>query len=179
MIWKPDSIIFQSAQGFVSLPFPQDSLIESWIYAGGDIPVPEKENIRINFWLIFGNAPLNGENTEFLINEFQFMPLPGVMRVDPDPVFDTSVLQSITLSQNYPNPFNPITKIEFVLPKSSEVSLRIYNILGEEVATLLSASLLSGSHQVEWDATGLSSGIYLYRLDAEGEVRTRKLILMK
>ena len=83
------------------------------------------------------------------------------------------------LHQNYPNPFNPSTTIEFDMPKTSEVTLKIFNILGEEVATLLSASLLSGSHSVEWDASSLASGVYLYRLKAEDYVETRKMILMR
>jgi len=83
------------------------------------------------------------------------------------------------LSQNYPNPFNPSTTIAFDLPKTSEVSLKVLNILGEEVATLISASLLSGSHSVEWDAGNLASGVYLYRLETEGYIETKKMILMK
>jgi len=83
------------------------------------------------------------------------------------------------LFQNYPNPFNPKTAIAFILPKSVKVTLRIYNILGEEIAIPLSAYLLSGSHSVGWDASGLASGLYLYRLEAEGYVQTRKMILMK
>jgi hypothetical protein len=83
------------------------------------------------------------------------------------------------LYQNYPNPFNPTTTIEFDLPKTSEVTLKVFNILGEEVATLLSASLLSGSHSVEWDASNLASGVYLYRLQAGDFIDTRKMVLMK
>jgi hypothetical protein len=83
------------------------------------------------------------------------------------------------LKQNYPNPFNPSTAIEFVLPKTSEVTLKIYNTLGEEVATLLSAFLPAGSYQYEWDASDYASGVYLYRLETQGFVQTRKMILMK
>jgi hypothetical protein len=86
---------------------------------------------------------------------------------------------SNSLFQNYPNPFNPITTIEFDLPKSSELTLKIFNILGEEVATLLSASLLSGSHSVQWDASNLASAVYLYRLQAGDYVETRKMVLMR
>ncbi len=68
--------------------------------------------------------------------------------------------------------------IEFSLPKTSEVALKIFNILGEEVATLLSASLLSGSHAVEWDASRFASGVYLYRLKAGDYIETRKMVLM-
>ena len=86
---------------------------------------------------------------------------------------------TIELMQNYPNPFNPSTNIEFNLPKPSEVTLKIYNILGEEVTTLLSASLLSGSYTYEWDASNLASGVYLYRLEAGEYVEVRKMVLMK
>jgi hypothetical protein len=91
------------------------------------------------------------------------------------------------LEQNYPNPFNPTTTIEFSLPKKSNVTLEIFNVLGERVTTLLSASLLSGSYQYQWDASGQPGGIYFYRLVTKsplsgesGEfVEVKKMILMK
>jgi hypothetical protein len=106
-----------------------------------------------------------------------------LIKIAPDPQniksrMTTSV-SSFRLSPNYPNPFNPTTTIEFDLPKKSEVSLKIFNILGEEVATLLSASLLAGSYQYEWDASNLASGVYLYRLQVGDYVETRKMILMR
>ena len=93
---------------------------------------------------------------------------------------DTEIIPSEPfLHQNYPNPFNPKTTIDFNLPKSSEVTLKIFNVLGEEVSTLLSASLFTGSHSVEWDASNLASGVYLYRLQAGNYVETRKMVLMR
>ena len=92
---------------------------------------------------------------------------------------DIYLAKNFNLNQNYPNPFNPITTIEFELTRSSEVTLKIYNIVGEEVATLLSASLLSGSHSVQWDASNLASGVYLYKLEAGDYIETRKMIIMK
>jgi hypothetical protein len=90
------------------------------------------------------------------------------------------ITQSFSLSQNYPNPFNPITTIEFDLPKTSEVSLKVFNILGEEVATLVSGRLSTGSYSYEWSRpAGIASGVYLYRLETSGYVKTRKMILMK
>lgn len=83
------------------------------------------------------------------------------------------------LYQNYPNPFNPNTTIEFDLPKTSNVTLKIFNILGEEVATLVSDKLTAGSYTYEWDASNMASGVYLYKLEAEGFVQTKKMILMK
>jgi hypothetical protein len=89
------------------------------------------------------------------------------------------ISERFILYQNYPNPFNPVTIIEFDLPKTTRVCLKVYNILGEEVATLLSASLHPGSHSVEWNASNLSSGVFLYRLEAGDYVQTRKMVLMK
>ena len=101
-------------------------------------------------------------------------PVVGIKAYD-----NTYFPEEYSLSQNYPNPFNPTTTIEFELLKSRKVTLKIYNILGEEVETLLSTSLLSGSYKYEWDAAGLASGIYLYRLQAGNHVETRKMVLMK
>jgi hypothetical protein len=83
------------------------------------------------------------------------------------------------LAQNYPNPFNPSTTIEFDLPKSSEVTLKVFNILGEEVATLVSDRLSAGSYSYEWNASHLASGVYLYRLKAGDYIETRKMVLMQ
>jgi hypothetical protein len=179
MTWKSDSIIFESVQGWVTYPAPQDSLIESWLYTGQDLPVPENENIRINFWLIFGNAPINGEDAEYIIKDFQFSPLPGVVSIDPRPAIDPNVSQTIWLSQNYPNPFNPTTKIEFDLLKTSDVTLKVFNILGEEVATLVCGSLPIGHHAVNWKASHFASGVYLYKLQAGDHVEMRKMVLMR
>ncbi|UCF63331.1 MAG: T9SS type A sorting domain-containing protein [bacterium] len=83
------------------------------------------------------------------------------------------------LAQNYPNPFNPQTTITFDLPAPSEVTLKIYNVLGEEVATLLSNSLPSGPHSIVWVASNYTSGVYLYKLETPEFVQTRKMMLMK
>jgi len=83
------------------------------------------------------------------------------------------------LYQNYPNPFNPTTTIELSLPKTAFVTLKIYNTLGEEVATLVSEKLPAGKHQRVWDASGSASGVYLYRLQAGEFVQTKKLILVR
>jgi len=87
--------------------------------------------------------------------------------------------KQFSLNQNYPNPFNPNTTIEFDLSKTTEVSLKVYNILGEEVSTLVSDRLSAGSYSYEWDASKYASGVYLYRLEAGGFIETKKMILMK
>ncbi|MCH8272832.1 MAG: T9SS type A sorting domain-containing protein [Candidatus Marinimicrobia bacterium] len=83
------------------------------------------------------------------------------------------------LSQNYPNPFNPETVIEYALPKATEVSLKIYNLRGQEVALLINDTMPAGNHQVIWDASNMASGVYIYRLQAANFVQTRKMLLLK
>jgi len=83
------------------------------------------------------------------------------------------------LSQNYPNPFNPNTQIEYSIPKDGYVSLIVYNTLGQKVAELVNEYVSSGEHQINFDASGLSSGIYYYRLVADNNISIRKMILLK
>jgi hypothetical protein len=83
------------------------------------------------------------------------------------------------LSQNYPNPFNPSTVIEYALPEDSRVRLEVYNVLGERVATLVHETQSAGYYEARFDATGLASGLYIYRMQAGNFVETRKLMLLK
>lgn len=84
-----------------------------------------------------------------------------------------------SLSQNYPNPFNPQTKIQFTLAKASNVSLIVYNVVGEEVAQLVNEFKNSGSFEYTFDSAGLSSGVYFYTLKTANFVSTKKMIVMK
>ena len=72
------------------------------------------------------------------------------------------------LAQNYPNPFNPSTHINFSLGADSKVTLTVFDILGQKVATLINGSLAAGSHEINFNASNLNSGIYFYRIDAAG-----------
>jgi hypothetical protein len=87
--------------------------------------------------------------------------------------------QDFSLSQNYPNPFNPSTTIEFAIPKQANVSLKVYNMLGQEVASLVSQTMAAGHYTVDFDASKLASGAYVYRLTAGSFVSTQKMLLMK
>ncbi|HCY76051.1 MAG TPA: hypothetical protein DHV28_09030 [Ignavibacteriales bacterium] len=84
-----------------------------------------------------------------------------------------------SLSQNYPNPFNPSTKIRYAISQTAFTSLKVYSILGEEVATLINEEKTSGIYEINFDATNLTSGTYIYRLQAGDYVETRKMILLK
>lgn len=83
------------------------------------------------------------------------------------------------LFQNYPNPFNPTTRIEYLLPKTSDVSLKVFDMMGREVATLVDEVQGSGFKSVEFHAEELASGMYFYRLRAGGFVETKKLTLIR
>ena len=85
----------------------------------------------------------------------------------------------IDLAQNYPNPFNPATVIEFTLPEKAEVLLVVYDLLGNEVATLQEGPLDAGHHNVSWKGANSSAGIYIYRLQSLGVTETKKMILLK
>ncbi len=92
---------------------------------------------------------------------------------------EMEVASRFDLRQNYPNPFNPTTTIQFVLPESAQATLRVYDVIGREVATLVDENLSAGTHKVTFDAASLSSGIYLYRLEAGSFRQTKKMILAK
>jgi CubicO group peptidase (beta-lactamase class C family) len=83
------------------------------------------------------------------------------------------------LSQNYPNPFNPNTQIKYSIPKSSQVTLKIFNTLGEELKTLVNDEKPIGTYEVNWNAANLPSGVYFYQIKARSFVQTKKMVLMK
>lgn len=85
---------------------------------------------------------------------------------------------AFNLDQNYPNPFNPSTKISFTVPMRGFVELKVYDMLGREVATLAGENLPAGSYERVFDATGLASGVYFYRLSTTNFVHTKKLVLL-
>jgi hypothetical protein len=92
---------------------------------------------------------------------------------------DFESVKEYSLSQNYPNPFNPSTEINYTLAKSGDVTLKIYNLLGSEVTTLVNGFMEAGKHSVKFDANDITSGIYFYTIKADNFKSTRKMILMK
>jgi hypothetical protein len=100
---------------------------------------------------------------------------PGTTSVDAE----TNSLTDYALLQNYPNPFNPSTKIEFIIPEPGNVKLIVYNLLGQEVKTLVNEFKESGTHTINFDAAGLNSGVYIYKIESNGFTQTRKMTLLK
>lgn len=92
---------------------------------------------------------------------------------------DAEVPAGFSLSQNYPNPFNPATTIRFALPDQATTSLRVYDIVGKEIATLVNENLQAGAYEIRFDASAFASGTYIYRLQAGDQVATRRMILVK
>jgi hypothetical protein len=84
-----------------------------------------------------------------------------------------------SLGQNYPNPFNPTTVIPFTLSQPSRATLKVFSILGEQIAILIDEQLAGGSHTFTWDGSSVSGGVYYYRLQSNGRTETKKLILLK
>ena len=105
----------------------------------------------------------------------------GVITVENPTVVkeDEITVEDFELKQNYPNPYNPSTKISFVIPASGIVKLKAYNILGNEITTLLNEQLFAGEHTVLFNAAGLSSGIYFYALTVNGYTKTKEMVLLK
>jgi len=116
----------------------------------------------------FGPALAVGGNKTALIN-------PTVVSVDDEP----TITDDFELFQNYPNPFNPTTMIKYEIPELSFVMLRVYDVLGNEISTIVSEEKPAGEYEVDFDGSGLTSGIYFYQLSAEDYTETRKMILLR
>lgn len=86
---------------------------------------------------------------------------------------------SVTLAQNFPNPFNPSTNISFSIPENAHVRLAVYDLLGRQVAQVVDAPMVAGFHTVTFDASSLTSGVYVYRIEAAGQVSSRRMTLLK
>ena len=101
-------------------------------------------------------------------------------RNDPLAINNTGeIAKEFSLEQNYPNPFNPVTKIKFQIPVAGFVQLKIFDVLGREISTLLNKELVQGSREVEWDASAYPGGVYYYRIVTDKFTETKKMILIK
>ncbi len=116
---------------------------------------------------------MNGANPTYVQ-----LPLIGFQTISVNPI-SSNIPDNYSLSQNYPNPFNPSTKIRFELPSSSNVKLAIYDAAGRQVATLVNEKMSAGTYEADWDASGMSSGVYFYRLVFGDFVSTKKMLLIK
>ncbi len=124
-----------------------------------------------------GGYIINGETSSFSQGGIWLSKVtPDVSSVDRS---SPSLIKAYLLQQNYPNPFNPSTTINYSIPKSSNVKIEVYNLLGKKISTLVNEFKSAGSYKVKWNAENFSSGIYFYRIQAEGFSETKKMILLK
>jgi len=171
-----------------------DPLNSDHVYVGTDIGVFVSTNGGMN-WMSFNDGLLEA----VLVSDLKVSPSNRALRAatHSNGVFErklvfttpTSIAQleagvpeQFELSQNYPNPFNPSTKIRFLIPNVGTrlaVSLQVYDVTGREVATLVNEQLKPGSYETTFDGRDLASGIYFYRIQTEGFVQTKKLILIR
>ena len=105
----------------------------------------------------------------------------GVVSIDNEVV---NTPDKFSLKGNYPNPFNPSTNILFTLGMASDVTVKVYSILGEEIATLHNGNMIPGTHSLRWNGLtnngfNVASGVYFYQVDVAGQVKTGKMMLMK
>ena len=103
----------------------------------------------------------------------------GDVVVPVEEELESNIPTEFALEQNYPNPFNPSTNIIYKINNSQFVSLKVYDVIGNEVATLVNEEKPAGVYNIEWNASGLTSGVYFYQLKTESIVETKKMILMK
>jgi hypothetical protein len=126
------------------------------------------QGIRQNF--LSSNAGVNLINSYVLVPETNF-------RVNLEKQSD--VISAYSLLQNYPNPFNPVTQISYTIPKDGFVVVKVFDVLGREVVTLINEEKPAGVYTVSFDASSLASGIYFYTITAGSFNQTRKMILVK
>ena len=117
-----------------------------------------------------------------LIDDYDFLErvLEQFELIPPNSVkYEFNLLTGFELFQNYPNPFNPVTSIKYVVSSRQFVTLKVYDVLGNEIATLVNEEKQPGTYEVEFDGMGLPTGIYFYQLNAGSFVETKKLVLLK
>ncbi|MCU0406860.1 MAG: T9SS type A sorting domain-containing protein [Ignavibacteriaceae bacterium] len=154
----------------------------------------ERRNADSNEWTNIGFVNGNGSTTEIHYYAFSDYSLPvgkyiyRLKQTDFSGSYEYSsevevtiieALNDFTLNQNYPNPFNPSTKISFSIPQSGYTSLKVFDVLGNEVANIFEGELSQGNYELRFDASGLSSGIYFYSLTSGEFTKTMKMILSK
>src|SRR5574338_572365 len=130
----------------------------------------QPDSVTLQFQIISNSVTDPGIGSFALIDQLSFSQTTSVEQTDQNPV-------EFSLQQNYPNPFNPITTIQYSVPSASVVQLKIYDILGNEVAELVNEEQANGTYRAEFEATNLSSGTYFYQIRTGSFVETKKMLL--
>ncbi len=173
--WQPGYVLFANMYGHHSAapPSPND-YIAQWVYTGADIPAAS-ENLRvhINFWLFNGSIPVDQSVLEVIIDDIKQPLSAGLNEEGPQ-----GVIKQFELQQNFPNPFNSKTTIGYELSDVRGINLNVINVHGQVVTNLVSKKQPAGEYQVPFDASGLSAGVYFYRLQVDGGQQVKKMIYL-
>jgi subtilisin family serine protease len=142
------------------------------VISGGPVNIAANSTETIGFAIVKGND-LNDLKNKTIIARNKYSTTIGITPIS------TSIPVKFNLSQNYPNPFNPSTRIKFALPKSEFVNIKIYDILGKEISTLVNENLTAGYYEVEFNANNLSSGMYFYKFESSTFTDVKRMVLIK
>jgi len=168
-------IVFQALSGFA-----QERIVVSWdaFSNGASLRADSEENaITSTVGQAYASTKSKAENA-IVSGGFLFGAVQPVSAVEESAVNEKAY--EYKLEQNYPNPFNPSTTISFSLAEHARVTMKVYDILGRQVRTLVNETMKAGNHQVVFNAAGLASGIYFYRITAGNTfVKVRKLMILK
>ena len=178
--------------GEITLSWPEFDVPADWNvvlideFTGTEINLSQDESYK------FSLIPDHNKSNIGMVREYSINSLmPEVQRnkspesarfmlsISKGEINDVDLPNQFTLHQNYPNPFNPTTVISYELPQTVDVTLEVYDMLGRQISTLVDGRVNAGAHQVTFDASNLSSGVYIYRLSAGEQMFTRKLTVLK
>ncbi len=160
---------------FIGTAFPQFQISNSIISSGGNTISSTSYNFSSTVGESFVGKSVSAANQQ-QVGFWYVYQQQTITAVDNE---GTTMPTVFKLEQNYPNPFNPSTTIKFAVPERSNVMLKVYNIMGEEVIILVNEEKDRGWYEVKFNATGLSSGIYLYSIQAGNYVSIKKTMFLK
>lgn len=170
--WMHNELIVDLNSDWAEYYF-EGNRVHSWQWtlgAGGDkIPLQLSATNIMGF--DFPNPP---DSTQWYIDDYKLLRIDTTVGIK-----DFYVLTEYILNQNYPNPFNPSASIKYQIPEMSFVTVKVYDVLGNEISTLVNEEKQMGRYEVEFNAVNLPSGVYFYRLQAGDFIETKKMILMK
>ena len=155
---------------------PSDGMV---IVFDVDITDSDEGDTGLNRFLRGGNLPSLWRDSKSFALRGEIIEAGIPVGVFVEDLNDDVLPQSYMLEQNFPNPFNPTTTIAFALPQAADVNLSVFNLLGQRVAVLHEGPLTAGRKQVQFNASDLPSGVYLYRLEAGGRTASRRMLLLK
>ncbi|MBI5476499.1 MAG: T9SS type A sorting domain-containing protein [Ignavibacteriales bacterium] len=152
----------------------------------GELVHKQRVAVPSTYQFLYTAPAISGSDTIYAtakgagFSSWNWMPNKSVVVLTPTGVNESNNISTgFHLNQNFPNPFNPVTQIEYFLPHEEKVVLKIYNLVGQEVETIVNETQQPGEYTVEWRGDNLSSGIYLYKITAGSYTQTKKMLLTK